>query len=437
MAQEFYVITQDGQEVQIDDLTLLGSVGGLADDKVIAELLRLAPFGGAVSKAIVPFGHQTSGPTATVSPAGATGSVTISPFRAVAGSRDTLANTSPLAVWNDLRSGIFTGAAQGTLTASLQIAANTTTNPRWDLVYAALQVDANGVTAQRYRKDPTTEQVTMTTVVNTRVQTVTVTTAPGAAATPPVKPALPPDANGTYFFPLAYVRVPAGFNATSTILAADIDEVMPFVPLARTLGAATLRPADQQWQEGGTVLGNANFAWTAASGQRPGPYMPPSMAGAETLLIALDLGNANSAMWSHPNNGVVDSRDWRFRLWDWRVYANAQANSIRYFPWAPGVPNAAPVVPQAESGPGSLLGSNIAVGMGQSFTYDDSYVQNGMGSTVVEVGYLGLTNLANGSIVRLYVDHGDGGKLKVGITGTPTALLFIWLTASGPYPNAR
>src|ERR1700678_1260235 len=326
MAEDFYFCANDGQEIEVDDVNLMGSVGGLADDHVLAELLRLAPFSGAVSKAIIPFGQQGSGDNPTVTPAGATGSLTVGPFRAVAGSRDTVANIGPKMAWNDLRSGIFTGAAQGTLPASLQIAANTATLPRWDLVYAALQTDANGASVSRYRKDPTTEQVTVANVVSTRTQIVSVSVVQGAAATPLVKPALPPDANGFYYFPLAFVRVPAGFNATSTILPQDIDEIMPFVPLARTFGAGTVRPADQQWQEGGSVLGSSSFGWTGTAGQRPGPFMPPSMAGAETLLVAMDFSNANPSFWSHAQHGVVDSGDWRFRVWDWRCFIRTGVN---------------------------------------------------------------------------------------------------------------
>ena len=142
MSVERFQLTQNGQEVEQSDINALSDAGGLADDHVLAELLRLAPFSGSgVSKAILPFGSA-----ATVAPAGATGTVTVSPFRAVVGTRDTAANIGPLKNWNDLRSAIFTGpnalsahAAARRRTASAQ--------PRWDLALRA----APGGRARRRR----------------------------------------------------------------------------------------------------------------------------------------------------------------------------------------------------------------------------------------------------------------------------------------------
>ena len=67
MSVERFALTQNGQEVEQSDINALSDAGGLADDHVLAELLRLAPFSGnGVSKAILPFGTA-----ATVAPAGA------------------------------------------------------------------------------------------------------------------------------------------------------------------------------------------------------------------------------------------------------------------------------------------------------------------------------------------------------------------------------
>jgi hypothetical protein len=316
----------------------------------------------------------------------------------------------------------------------VQLAANTSGSPRWDLLYAALQVDANGATIQRYRKDPATEQVTVVNVVRTRVQLVTVAPLQGTPAAAPQKPSLPADSNGTYYFPLAYVRVPAGFTATTTIAPADIDEVIPFVPLARVTGASTVVPANQQYLEGGTVLSSSAFAWTPAAGQRPGPYLPPTMAGAETLLIALDLTAANPALWSHRQNSVVDSRDWRYRVWDWRVHART-ANTLPAFAWTRGpAVQASNIVPQLAYG-GVGLGSRLALGIGQSFSADNSVIAP-QAAVVLEADWLSLSELANNTSVSLYVDFADGGKLKFFGNGAPNVLAFIWLTASAPFPNA-
>ena len=65
MSVERFALTQNGQEVEQSDINALSDAGGLADDHVLAELLRLAPFSGSgASKAILPFGTA-----ATVAPA--------------------------------------------------------------------------------------------------------------------------------------------------------------------------------------------------------------------------------------------------------------------------------------------------------------------------------------------------------------------------------
>jgi len=178
MSVERYVIAQNGQEVEQGDLTLLSDAGGLADDHVLAELLRLAPFSGnGVAKAIMPFGSA-----ATVVPAGATGSVNVNPFRAVVGTRDTVANIGALKNWNDLRSAIFTGP--NALAAQQPFQANAAAQARWDLVYAQLQVDAPGQQVSRYRKDPSTEQVTVVQVARSLVQAISVSVLASSSRSP-------------------------------------------------------------------------------------------------------------------------------------------------------------------------------------------------------------------------------------------------------------
>jgi hypothetical protein len=413
----------NGAEVESGDVNLIAEVGALADDHVLAELLRLPPYGGAVSKAILPFERG-----ATVSPNGASGTVLISPFRAIVGSRDTLQNIGPKKLWNDLRSGIFTGVA--TLTGEASFAANSSGFSRWDLVYAMLATDAAGASVTRFRKDPVSEQVGTVNVVRTRVQRVTVDVLRGTPAVTPAKPALPPDGGGNFYFPLAYVRIPTGFGATSTVLPADIDEVIPYLPLARTTGAATSVPANQCHKEGGTVLSNPLFAWASASGQRPGPYMPPTMAGLETILVPLDLFDANAANWSHPNTGVIDdSRDWRNRVFTWQAHVRGGANTA--FAWNGGPPPAT-MTPQMTLG--ASLGSRFALGCGQSFWPDMAF---NPWSGVVSIDQANATEIAQGARIGLYVDHADAGKLKLWVIGAPAVRLFLWLTATAPYPNAR
>jgi hypothetical protein len=425
MSVERFVHSQNGQEVEQGDLNLMSDAGGLADDHVLAELLRLAPFtGSGVAKAILPFGSL-----ATVAPAGATGSVTINPFRAVVGTRDTVANIGPLKNWSDLRSAIFTGP--NALSAPQALQANGGAQPRWDLIYAQLQVDAPGQQVSRYRKDPSSEQVTVIQVAKSLVQAISVAVVQGAVGGQ--KPALPPDGGGTFFFPLANVRVPANFGPNSTVAPTDIEELAPYVPLALTTGASILVPANHQYKEGGSVLSSAAFAW-GSGGPRPGPVMPPTMSGCEGRLIAIDAQAAASANWSHQSLGVVDdSRDWRNRVFRWHAIVNPSALAI--FPWdRSGTPSARAIGATGASGTGGWQ----AFGFGQSFAADGATeCVPPLGVTAAVAAQVTPANatLPVQTYIALYVDPGTGA-LKVFINGAPGVRCFFWLEASGQFPNA-
>jgi hypothetical protein len=422
MSVERYVHSLNGQEVERDDLNLLGDAGGLADDHVLAELLRLQPFlaGLPIAKAMLPLGSNNIGLSATVAPAGPNGSVMVGPFRAVVGSRDIAANIGGVKNWNDLRSAIFAGP--NLLSISLPLQSNTTAQVRWDLVYAKLQVDAPGQQVSRYRKDPTTEQVTVVQISKSLVQAISVVVLAGTPGGP--KPALPPDGGGTFFFPLAYVRVVPNFGPNSPLATTDIEELVPYVPLSTTTGACTLVPANQQYKEGGTVLSSANFAWGGGGG-RPGPVLPPTMSGANGLLVALDVqGLAPS--WSHASGGLVDdSRDWRNRVWRWHAMVSTLAAAL--FPWDRG--GSAQHVVQA-------TGNNPAFGFGQSFVPDQTLVTPPLPLPGSLVALLTPQNagLAANSYIALAVDP-TTGSLFVFINGTPGVRAFLWLEASGQFPN--
>jgi hypothetical protein len=426
MSVERFALTQNGQEVEQSDINSLSDAGGLADDHVLAELLRLAPFSGnGVAKAILPFGT-----TATVSPAGATGSVTVSPFRAVVGTRDTVANIGTLKNWNDLRSAIFTGP--NALALSQQLQSNTTAQPRWDLLYAQVAVDQPGAQVSRYRKDPATEQVTVVQVAKSLVQSISVNVVQGTSGGP--KPTLPPDGGGTFFFPLANVRVPANFGPLSTVATTDIEDLAPYVPLALTTGASILVPANHQYKEGGSVLSSAAFAW-GNGGPRPGPVIPPTMTGCEGRLIAIDVQAATSASWSHqPGSVVDDSRDWRNRIFRWFAVVNTNATWL--YPWDRSSSQAA----RAFGATGTIWqGGGMAFGFGQSFVADSlGTIKYPVPTEAMPMAaQLSQTNvnLPAGTNLVLYVDTGTG-NLAVAITGAPGVRCFFWLEASGQFPNA-
>lgn len=425
MSVERFQLTQNGQEVEQSDINALSDAGGLADDHVLAELLRLAPFSGnGVAKAILPFGSS-----ATVAPAGATGSVAVNPFRAVVGTRDTAANIGPLRNWTDLRSAIFTGP--NALSATQAFQTNNGAQARWDLVYAQLQIDAPGAQVSRYRKDPSSEQVTVVQVAKSLVQAISIGVVQGAVGGP--RPALPPDGGGTFFFPLANVRIQANFGPNSTVASTDIEDLAPYAPLALTTGASVLVPANHQYKEGGSVLSSAAFAW-GSGGPRPGPVMPPTMAGCEARLIAIDLLDANSANWSHQLGATVDdSRDWRNRIFRWFAVVNGNAQQL--YPWDRS--NA--LNPRAFSASGGVWQSGgMAFGFGQSFVPDSGPFLRFHAPTIAfpMVAQLapGNANIAANANIVLYVDT-QNGALAVGMTGAPGVRCFIWLEASAQFPN--
>jgi len=445
LAEPIYQHELDGQEVEEEDMNLLGTTSGLADDRALAELLRLAPFDGTnTAKAILPYALR-AGDSATVVPNGATGSARILPFRAIVGSRTGVA-TDPLAAWRDIRSSVYAQTTgSGAFGAAASFAPNTSGLPRWDLVYAAFTPDANGTQVTRYVRDPATGAISSPTVVTTLVQNVVVMVEQGTPSATPAPPAPPGDGGGTYYIPLAYVRIAVGFSATSTLLPADLLPVAPVVSLARIAGGLCLQPANQQFVPGGAALSAASLAAWGAGGRRPSFLLSPEMVGGESRIVAIDFSSPSSP--SHPGALAIvdDSRDWRKRLFRWTCFAYgpaaATSNQID-FVWAgPSlwsgshppkfVPNASAVG----------VGQDIQWGFGQSFVAD-VLLGSFAGALAMLVNPPSASNppsqLAQiGETIGLIVDLNDG-KLKLYLrssTPYPPFMLFVWIDATAPFPN--
>lgn len=402
MEQQFK-LQYNGQQVIQDDLNLLGETSALADDRVFAELFRMAPFDGTtVRRGILPAGYSGSHSLALVAPNGASASVVVNPFRSFVGSRATAA-VGPVANWRDIRSTLAVGTTG--LAQTKSFAPNSSGNPRWDLVYAAVSVDADTATVERKVKDPDTSAITATNVVTRIATTVALGVVQGTAAASPNQPAPPADASGTYYIPLAYVRIPNGFNATSTVLASDIATVAPCISLSRTTGASTLSIPDCAYN-----LTAAQIQAWGATGTRPARFMPSTLQGAESLFVYLDLTNASSANWSHASTSVIDSRNWRRRFTKWMATTSNGS----------GLPN-------WWNGTASNV---VREGFGNSLSFSGG-----------RAGVAGVTSddidMATGSDVSLYVDDADGGKLKLGVSTTPPLrALFFWIEFSAPFDNA-
>ena len=427
-------LTNNGQESQRADENLLGGVAGLADDRVLAELLRLIPSaGGSVDRAVL--GYSITGEKApVVQPTGsANGSVYVAPFRAIIGSRADAAtlpspnptnDTAELANWRDIRSGVYvgegTGATPGLHTQSL--AANSSGNPRWDLVYAAIAVDVGQNSVSRRVKDPTTGTVSTVSVSQYLASPVTVAVVTGTPGATPALPAVPADAAGVYNLGLAYVWVPNGFNGSSTVTAPQIRAYSkstlktPFRDLSsgfRVVPATAANDGDGTWDSG-------NFSWEVA-GQRPSPYMPADWVGGKQIVGQVDLVDNSSANWSHQNAAVIDSScDWRSRIFD----SASQTDTTK--PFCTLVGGGTAMVPFCEQTP------TVMRQLANSFGLDGTLVAST--STIVLLNHTNQTDITAGAVVGLYVDHATG-QLKLFVSGTPNVRVFFWVRATAQMPN--
>ncbi len=411
--QKRFFITENGQSVQTDDADLLGETSALADDRVFAELFRLAPYAGSVAKAILAHGHQGSGVYGLVAPGAALGEVDVRPFRAIIGSRAVEA-AGAMENWQDARSALSVIEGATTRITSITVGANATAFARIDLVYAAFALEDDGPTVDRKKKDPTTGVVTDLAVPVTKVSSVTSAIVQGTASATPATPTTPSDSGNLYIIPLAYVRVPAGFGATSSlVLRRDFHVVAPVITLSPAVGAASLRSANKGFAASATPMA----AWANTSSSRAVSYLPSDLVGSETVAMVLDL---TSGAESHANGDVVDSsRDWRNRITSYRGVASEGA--IPWLSTTPGLLN--PELCNRTSN------NSFFDGMGHTF----------VGTTATDrvaayVQAAEVTDMTASGHVKLYVDDSTG-FLKVSYSTGPThpnTKLVVLLTFTGP-----
>lgn len=430
-----YQHTENGQEVRQQDINSMSGAGAIADDRVLWELFRTAPFDSAPQKAVIPSGTDgwpdpaTTNSTALVHADPVGGRVRVRPCRVIVGSTD----TTGLDRIRNIRSGYLQPDTDEDYQV-LAISNNAAGNPRWTLVYAKIEPNKDGDSANVIVKDPSTGVAAQQTVVLNLKTSVTIGTVDGAAAGSPTRPSLPADGAGAYYVALAYCLIPAGFNSGTVLGRERIAEVAPVVTLNSATGAMTLRPANQQHKVGGTV--DTNQSGGGASQYRPGAYLPSTMVGGEQRIILIQ-NHLSPA--SHADGDVVDdSCDWRFRYFKWSIFAksgNTTAAAFASDRQATGtalVPSAWGAAAASSGG----FGTFTLTGMGQSFVDDSS----GVLSTPVTDGYGAVLALraANFSLISgillLYVRDTDGA-LIVRFEGTVDIQIFIWLEATGPYSN--
>lgn len=418
-----YQHTENGQAVYEEDLNLLGENAALADDRTLAELLRMPPMtgGGTVSRGVMPYriaGWEWDPLGAGLVQPGV-GKVVVRPFRAFIGSRTAVAS-SVKANWRDIRSAILLGAS--TLNTAVTFDSTTGAVQRNDLVYAAVTIDADAAAANRKVKDPTTGQITTVSLVASKQTTVALGVVKGADNVTSI-PATPTDAGAIYYIPLAVVHIPVSFGGSTPLSTDSVYELCPTVSLAESTGTQQVRPADGNWKSDGAV--NTNYPW-AFTDRKPG-HLPPTMVGSEEILVALDLTTAMGANVSHASGDFVDvSRDWTKRIWTWEACALA-GGGTPVFPWEEG--GAAPFVPASTC---IVSAGKDVHGWGQSM-YPD--LSSGKAS-IVHLTPTELTGMGGGSTIDIYVDT-TNGALKIQYAGAPNVKGFLWLRASAQYGSCR
>lgn len=457
MAEKNVNLPNVGQEMERPDLNLAVATAALADDRVLAELLRILPYdGGAqgIYKAILGYSSSPAGtgeapsPGPVVVPTGsANGSVQVNPFRAIVGSRNLVgaapspnptSDTNALCNWRDVRSGIFTGSAT-TLSTALSIAANASGNPRWDLIYATVAVDAGQNTVVRRVKDPTSGSISTPSVPQYLLSPVTVQVLTGTPGATPSLPTLPADSAGNYNLALSAVRVPNGFTSTSTVATTDLRSLtlgnngQPSGPFRDLTSGFRVAAASGNNDSKGTYAIRSAFQWNAASGGRPGVFLPPDWLGGAMRIVEIDCTDPSSANWSHNDGDVVDdSIDWRDRMFLVHVQ-----DGLSNHPFANDHTNQQKdLIPEAGGSSGIYAAFYHAprFNMGQSFFSDGAPTGSGSGSFVsYQPGGAG-TAIQSGAQINLWVDL-TTGLLKCNIIGTPSARIIFWVMTTGAYPN--
>ena len=421
-----------GREVRTDDINLWSKNAALADDRVLAELLRLRPGGATPDRGILLYGKRDakkeSGLNSTALVHADTGQVLVMPFRAI------VAMETPTTETEELREA-YSAYCVGSSTqyTEVPLSANPSGDPRWALVYAIVQPNVNDETATIVSKNPTTGAVSSSSVTITKNTTVTLGVAYGTAAPAPTRPGIPGDGGGAYNITLAYVWQAAGFTGATAVDRKHIDEKAPILTIASMLGGAECRPANGNTDAdaGIDVAGRQNGPnGTAAGATRPSTYLPRTMVGSVKRYVLVQLALSPA---SHSDGDIVDdSIDWRYRFFDWKFQSKAGNTSADSFVSDRSGTGAA-LIPTADY----TTVPDSGWGFGQSFIDDSaSFVGIPASSAVVmSISSNVYTSLggANKS-VELYVDM-TTGALKISLNASPSAQIFIVVEASGQYSN--
>jgi hypothetical protein len=391
LEQQF--ITTPGREVTVTDINKISANAALAGDHLLNALLRVGSDRGIVK----------------IDPYAAAG-----PLIAITGHADAGVNVSPfLAVVSQAVAGAL---GVDSLRSALSVLTNLSFAPatlnRWDLIYARIDTVVPDAIVPRYAKTSTSPAVA-TNISATISTTVIVSGVRGVEATNPTRPALPADSGNSFYILLGYVFLPAGHGLTSTLTVLQIQESAHCLTLSAAAGVASLRPASIN----SDPLRLSAEPWTVATG-RPKSFVPSTMIGGESRLIALHLATAPDTTLAFGVNVLDDSIDWRNRVF--RIQFLDNNLSIVDLPWT-----------NAGTQDLSYVVSSNKTLLASSFHSDTA-----AGFPLLTLTIANAPNMASGSRVRIWVDSATG-VLKASYDA-PTAgcSIVLWLEASARFENA-
>lgn len=416
-----FILAQEGQEIEKDDINIISTEAASADDYVFAELFRMLPTDGStISRGILPYSNGPYEDVPTVQPA--TGKVKIYPFRAFLGSRQT-ESESASDNYRGIRSRVFVGTAT-TQYYTVTFSANNSGNPRWDLVYARIDPDV-ATSATRYVKSTTDPFIPVPTSIDLYKDTnVVIGKVEGTPGFPATLPSAPPDTSTSYYISLAYVRIGNEYTSSTIINSTDILEVLPHQRISNTSGVNTARPATSQFDVNGPVLSKGTGGvsdWANSTLNRVLEYIPPSTVGEEIIWVAINAQDSDSSHWSQPDGSVVDySRDWRKRWFYCQAFGSTLSDGG--FAWAG--PSSFPIPGATDS----LHSDCLSTCWGNSFAGDSSidlvcYFDSGT-----------MAGALTGKLI-LYVDSSDGTIRFRTDSTVPGGRIFIRICASPQYRN--
>lgn len=414
--ETLYQHTVAGQSLDEEELNWVAETAAKADDRVLAELLRMVPglISGYVHKAVLPYRVEALHPggvsintTATVTSYGATGSVLIHPFRALIGSRRVESSST----WYDIRTARYLGSGEPVYTIQRNLTA-TVSNSRWDLIYARVDLTVTSAAVERIVRSGSGDAPQNISLYTDT--TVTIGVVEGAESATPVEPALPSDGSDTYYIPLAYVLLVHPFTSSTVVEPTWIRENCPVAPLASSTGAVTFRPASFAYADDSALW--ARRTWGPAD-ERPEEHLPATMIGGAQRLIVLDFMDVTKSIPPDVDTVVDNTIDWRNRVLTFTVYGNSIAG--RRFAW---MPETIPLVELEPNGSASVF-------MGNTFS--------------TEVPALTLNSTSFPLITSdssLCIRASDYGELTVEYISGTTPLLekyCILVQATGQFTNAK